>query len=65
METFGYRQPVDRRRYHRAPGAVRVSYASVAFIGDEVLITYDFSNNDSSQHGTKLRILPVQWFYEA
>ena len=65
METFAYRQPVDRRRYHRAPGAVRVSYASVAFIGDEVLITYDFSNNNSSQHGTKLRILPVQWFYEA
>ena len=62
-EVDGYRQPTDLKRYHRAPGSIRICYASVAFIEDEVLVAYDYSNNDSSAHGTKLRTLPLDWFY--
>lgn len=65
MEIDGYRQPTDLKRYHRAPGSIRICYASVAFIEDEVLVTYDYSNKEASAHGTKLRILPVDWFYRS
>ena len=41
-EDPGYYQPTDTQRYHRAPGVVRVCYPSVAFSGDEAVITYDY-----------------------
>ncbi len=64
MQNEEYRQPVDGDRYPWAPGPLRICYASVAFQGDEVLIAYDISNDESTQHGTKLRVLPIAWFYE-
>jgi hypothetical protein len=64
MQNEGYRQPADGDRYPCAPGPLRICYASVAFQGHEVLIAYDISNNEATDHGTKLRVLSVAWFYE-
>ena len=37
------RQPVDRTRYHRAPGMLRSSYPSCAFHAGKAIITYGYS----------------------
>jgi hypothetical protein len=37
------KQPVDRSRYHRAPGPLRFSYPSATLVGDKVVITYGMS----------------------
>ena len=38
-----YTQPVDRQRYHKAPGPLRFDYPSVAFKDDKVIVTYGMS----------------------
>ena len=40
MPTAGHRQPLDRERYHRAPGPLRWSYPTCAFLEDRAVITY-------------------------
>jgi hypothetical protein len=35
-----YHQPVDRQRYHRAPGPLRFNQSTCTFIGDKAVITY-------------------------
>ena len=37
------RQPVDRKRYVRAPGPLRVSYPSCTFVEGQAVITYGIS----------------------
>ena len=37
------KQPVDRARYHRAPGPLRFSYPTSTAVGDKVVITYGMS----------------------
>jgi len=37
------RQPVDRKRYHRAPGPLRASYPTCTFAGGRAIITYGLS----------------------
>lgn len=39
----GPRQPIDRTRYHRAPGVLRYSYPSCTFVDDTAIITYGAS----------------------
>lgn len=34
------RQPVDRKRYHRAPGPLRCNEPTCTFVGDQAVITY-------------------------
>ena len=36
----GYRQPVDRTRYHRAPAPLRYNEPTITFIDDKAVITY-------------------------
>ena len=53
------RQPIDRVRYHRAPGVLRYSYPSCTFFKDTAIITYGVSvlgNPDviSKTYGMKL-----------
>jgi hypothetical protein len=61
----GYQPPTDTGRYHRTPAHLRVCYPSVAFVGDEVLVTYDIDAGPDQPglHGTRLRMLPRDWFY--
>jgi len=39
----GYRQPVDRKRYHRAPEPLRKNEPTLTFINDKSVITYGMS----------------------
>ncbi len=67
VETFedgyAYQPPSDLKRYHRAPGVLRICYPSVAFVGDEVAIAYDYGFGVlGKRSGTKLRVIPASWF---
>ncbi len=61
---YRYNQPQDHERYPHAPGVLRICYPNVAFMGDEALIVYDYGMGTMKGHGTKLRIVPIDWFYE-
>ena len=63
-ENYGYFQPFDTERYHRAPGVIRICYPDVTFIGDEAIIVYDYGNGILGEgvSSTKLRALPTSWF---
>ena len=64
-ESYGYRQPQPGlKRYHRAPGILRICYPSVAFVGDEVAIAYDIGEGTLGDgvHGCRLRVIPTRWF---
>jgi hypothetical protein len=63
-EDDGYYQPVNVKRYHRAPGVVRVCYPNVVFVDDEAIVTYDYGLGTLGEgvHGVKLRAIPVTWF---
>jgi hypothetical protein len=37
-----FHQPVDRDRYHRAPGPLRCNQPTCTYIGDKVVITYGY-----------------------
>jgi hypothetical protein len=38
-----FRQPLDRMRYHRAPGPLRASYPTCLFVNGNAIITYGLS----------------------
>ena len=41
-ESYGYDQPQPGlKRYHRAPGILRICYSTIAFTGSENAIAYD------------------------
>jgi len=53
-------------KYTEGPPA-RICYPSVAFVGDEAAITYDYGEitvGEKKGHATKLAIVPTEWFYE-
>ena len=41
-EDPGYYQPVNTKRYNRAPGVVRICYPCVVFSGGEAVVVYDY-----------------------
>ena len=64
-ESYGYYQPQPGlKRYHRAPGILRICYPTVAFTKDEVAIAYDIGYGvlGDEVHGCRLRVIPVDWF---
>jgi len=62
----GYHQPLDRKRYHRAPGALRCAYPTCAFFGDKAVVTYGYGCNQDpiGYVACKIRVLPQTWFSE-
>ena len=53
-------------RYFRASGPLRFAYATVAFIGDEVVFGYDYGNGTGrldGAHATKVKIVTGDWLY--
>ena len=64
--TQDYHQPADRKRYHRAPGPLRVAYPTVCFLDDKAIITYGYGCNDDTVGyvACKIRVLPIEWFYK-
>ena len=65
-ESYGYYQPQPGlKRYHRAPGILRVCYPSIACVGNEVAIAYDIGDGTlGEEKGLRLRVIPVEWFTE-
>ena len=59
----GYTPPVDRGRYHRAAGVLCICHPSVAFVGNQVVVIYDYGYGTAAGIGTKLRVLPIDWLY--
>ena len=65
--SSGYRQPSGRKRYFRAPGPLRCAYATVAFLGDEVVFAYDYGYGTGRldrAHATKIKIVTRDWLYQ-
>ena len=66
----GYKQPIDRKRYPRAPGPVRATYAASTFVGDHAVICYDYgwrpdaNTGKNKVFGTKIKVIPIPWFYQ-
>jgi hypothetical protein len=52
--------------YHYVEGPTRICYPSIAFMGDEAAVCYDYGvmAKGKERHGTKLVIVPIAWFYE-
>jgi len=66
MPNYAYLQPVDIHRYPRAPGCVRVCYATAAFANDEVTFAYDYGRGVGElegRHATKVKIVSMDWLY--
>jgi hypothetical protein len=63
-EDYGYYQPVNTKRYHRAPGVLRIGYPDVLFANDEAIIVYDHGMGTLGVGvgGIRQRIIPVGWF---
>lgn len=63
-ESYGYDQPQPGlKRYHRAPGILRICYPTIAFTGSEIAIAYDIGYGIlGEKKGARLRIIPVAWF---
>jgi Neuraminidase (sialidase) len=63
-EDYGYYQPSNTQRYHRAPGVLRIGYPDALVLNDDnVLVVYDYGMGvlgDTS--GVKQRTIPAQWF---
>lgn len=61
-----YSQPADRQRYHRVPGVLRCCYPRCTFIEDKAVVSYDYGCNMDpiGSVKTKIRAIPVNWFYE-
>lgn len=54
-------------KYRYADGPTRICYPSVAFVGDEAAICYDYGEirkGSKEKHATKLVVVPIKWFYE-
>ena len=64
--ALGYHQPEDRKRYHKAPGALRVASPTCTFLDDKVVITcgYGCIDDPVGDVACKIRVIPVEWFYE-
>ena len=66
----GYKQPIDRTRYHRAPGAVRCAYSAITLVGSDAVICYDYGwrpdpvTGRRKHFGTKVKVVPCEWFTE-
>lgn len=61
-ENYGYHQPSNTDRYHRAPSVLRICYPDVAIVGDDAVIVYDWGEGiHGDTHGIKLRAVPVSW----
>ena len=65
-ENYGYYQPSDTGRYHRAPGVLRICYPDVAISGDEAVFVYDWGEGNLGEdlHGVKSRTVPIKWLTE-
>ena len=66
MVAKEYRQPVDRARYTRAPGNLRICYPTVVFHENEVAFTYDYGFGPGEyqrRSGTKIKIVSLDWLY--
>ena len=80
-------QPIDRKRYFRAPGPLRASQPTCTFVDGKAVITYGVSTPGEKEvitrtygmdydefvkklglgpeaRANKVRIIPLQWFYE-
>jgi len=64
--TQDYHQPADRKRYHRAPGPLRVAYPTLCFLNDKAIITYGYGapQDTVGYVACKIRVLPIEWFYK-
>jgi hypothetical protein len=53
-------------KYRYAEGPTRICYPSLVFLGDEAVISYDYGvmKKGKEEHGTKVVVVPVKWFYE-
>jgi hypothetical protein len=56
-------------KYQYLPGGppARICYPSVAFLGGEAVISYDYGEVPLGQkkgHATKVVVVPIEWFYE-
>ena len=62
-----YHQPEDRKRYHKAPGALRIAYPTCTFLNDKAVITYGYGCNldPVGYVACKIKVIPVKWFYES
>jgi hypothetical protein len=61
-----YRMDMKKYGYAEGPPS-RLCYPSVAFVGDEAIICYDYGeiiSGANKLHTTKLVVVPVEWFYE-
>ncbi len=57
---------MENYKYVEGPPA-RLCYPSVAFLGDEAVISYDYGEiktGEKKGHGIKLVVVPVDWFSE-
>ena len=65
MQNYGYREP-DKEKYPHAPGCLRICYATIAFSGDEVAITYDYGygiDQFKDNSSTRIKVLSLDWLY--
>lgn len=63
-ENYGYHQPGNTKRYHRAPGVLRIGYPDALMLDDgDVLVVYDYGYGVlGEQSGVKQRRIPSNWF---
>ncbi len=61
-----YRQPDDLKRYHKAPGPLRIGYPTLCFLNDKAVITYGYGCKDDTVGyvACKIKVLPTEWFYK-
>ena len=65
MQAYGYRSP-DKKKYPRAPGCMRICYATAAFTGNEVCISYDYGYGPApyeKKSATRVKIVSLDWLY--
>ena len=65
MKKYGYKPP-NKKKYPHAPGCLRVCYATVAFSGREVAVTYDYGygvDEFEKKSATRIKVLSRDWLY--
>ena len=65
MKKYGYRAP-SKKDYPHAPGCLRICYATVAFSGREVAVTYDYGYGVKvfeKKSATRIKVLSRDWLY--
>ena len=69
MKKYGYRQPTKKgadKQYPRAPGPLRICYATTAFQKDEVTIAYDHGYGVGAlkeTSGTRVKVVSLDRLY--